>query len=161
MVPPGGDWRYLPPDEGRRRLRGAAGACGGKTGWYRRLSMDAPCPTILGAPNHIATALCHPLETRALSLRECARVQEFPDDWAFCGGLRQKYLQIGNAVPVRLASVATSVAAAVLDAGAETTAPLERFSVVSLQPGVRIRRAKEGRVVVRQPDAVDRQRRAA
>jgi DNA (cytosine-5)-methyltransferase 1 len=56
-------------------------------------------------PNHAGTALCHPTETRALTLRECARVQEFPDDWEFCGTTQQQYTQVGNAVPVRLGEV--------------------------------------------------------
>ena len=49
------------------------------------------------------TDRCHPLETRPLSYRENARLQTFPDDWEFCGGLVEKYKQIGNAVPVSLA----------------------------------------------------------
>ncbi|HEY7423988.1 MAG TPA: DNA cytosine methyltransferase [Gemmataceae bacterium] len=58
-------------------------AKGGRSGWWRRLTFDLPCPTIVTMPNHAGTALCHPTETRALTLRECARVQEFPDDWEF------------------------------------------------------------------------------
>jgi hypothetical protein len=37
-----------------------------------------------------------------LSLKEYARVQQFPDDWAFQGSVSDKYRQIGNAVPVGL-----------------------------------------------------------
>ncbi|MEQ8537812.1 MAG: DNA cytosine methyltransferase [Coleofasciculus sp. D1-CHI-01] len=36
-------------------------------------------------------------------MRECARIQTFPDDWIFCGSITSKYKQIGNAVPVGLA----------------------------------------------------------
>jgi len=36
---------------------------------------------------------------RRLSIRECARIQTFPDDFAFCGSLNSQYVQIGNAVP--------------------------------------------------------------
>jgi DNA (cytosine-5)-methyltransferase 1 len=39
---------------------------------------------------------------RPLSVRECARVQTFPDDWVFYGSTASKYRQIGNAVPVLL-----------------------------------------------------------
>jgi DNA (cytosine-5)-methyltransferase 1 len=56
-------------------------------------------------PNHAGTSLCHPTETRALTLRECARVQGFPDDWQFVGTTQQQYAQVGNAVPVRLGEV--------------------------------------------------------
>jgi DNA (cytosine-5)-methyltransferase 1 len=66
-------------------------------------------------PNHAGTALCHPTETRALSLRECARIQEFPDDWEFRGKTWEQYTQVGNAVPVRLGRVCGEVAAENLD----------------------------------------------
>lgn len=41
--------------------------------------------------------------TRRLSVKECARIQTFPDDFVFCGTLSNKYKQIGNAVPPLLA----------------------------------------------------------
>ena len=40
---------------------------------------------------------------RRLSLRECARIQTFPDEWKFCGKMMSIYKQIGNAVPVNFA----------------------------------------------------------
>jgi DNA (cytosine-5)-methyltransferase 1 len=46
--------------------------------------------------------MCHPDELRPLSVRECARIQTFPDDWVFYGSTASKYRQIGNAVPVLL-----------------------------------------------------------
>ena len=38
-----------------------------------------------------------------MTVREYARIQTFPDDWAFVGNLADQYKQIGNAVPVNLA----------------------------------------------------------
>jgi DNA (cytosine-5)-methyltransferase 1 len=64
---------------------------------------------LLTMPNHAGTSLCHPTETRALTLREYARIQEFPDDWEFAGTTAEKYAQVGNAVPVRLGRVAGQV----------------------------------------------------
>jgi len=47
---------------------------------------------------------------RRLSVRECARIQTFPDSFEFCGSTVQKYRQIGNAVPPLLSKkVAESV----------------------------------------------------
>lgn len=46
--------------------------------------------------------MCHPEKLRPLSVRECARIQAFPDDWIFYGSIASKYRQIGNAVPVLL-----------------------------------------------------------
>lgn len=116
MVPPGGNWRCLPSKVARESMGGAYEAKGGRSGWWRRLSMDLPCPTIVTMPNHAGTALCHPSEVRALSLRECARVQEFPDEWEFSGKTAEQYVQVGNAVPVRLGRVAGDLLAAHLDA---------------------------------------------
>lgn len=47
---------------------------------------------------------------RYFSVRECARIQTFPDDWVFEGSWTESMRQLGNAVPVRLArSVATEL----------------------------------------------------
>ena len=67
--------------------------------------MDEPAPTILTEPQNASTALCHPTLDRPLSVRECARLQTFPDSWAFCGRGAEQYRLIGNAVPVKLGEV--------------------------------------------------------
>lgn len=102
QVPPGSNWRALPPALQRSAMGNAFDSGGGKTGFFRRLSWDEPAPTIVGKPNRKSCALCHPDQTRPLTVRECARVQGFPDDWQFAGGMHRQYLQVGNAVPVGL-----------------------------------------------------------
>ena len=84
-------------------MGGAYFSGGGKVGFYRRLSWDKPSPTVTTSPHQKATDMCHPEELRPLSVRECARIQTFPDDWVFYGSTASKYRQIGNAVPVLLA----------------------------------------------------------
>lgn len=116
MVPPGSNWRSLPDEVARASMGKAFFAKGGRSGWWRRLTFDLPCPTVVTMPNHAGTALCHPNETRALTLRECARVQEFPDEWEFCGKAQEQYAQVGNAVPVRLGEVCGRVIAEHLEA---------------------------------------------
>ena len=116
MVPPGSNWRSLPAEIAREAMGRAYLAKGGRSGWWRRLSFALPSPTILTMPNHAGTALCHPTELRALTLRECARIQEFPDDWEFCGTPTEQYAQVGNAVPVGLGRVCGEVLARELDA---------------------------------------------
>lgn len=45
----------------------------------------------------------HPTEDRLLTLRECARLQTFPDWFVFAGGAASRVQQIGNAIPPLLA----------------------------------------------------------
>jgi len=111
MVSEGSNWRSLPSEVAKESMGKAYFAKGGRSGWWRRLTFDLPCPTIVTMPNHAGTALCHPTETRALTLRECARVQEFPDEWEFSGTTQQQYAQVGNAVPIRLGEVCGGVLA--------------------------------------------------
>lgn len=108
-IPEGGNWRNL-PDELKPEAMGASYAAGGgKTGFYRRLSWNHPSPTITGRANRKASAICHPSHTRPLSVRECARLQGFPDDWKFSGSMASQYLQIGNAVPLYLGAACARV----------------------------------------------------
>ena len=41
----------------------------------------------------------HPTLDRAISIREAARLQTFPDSFVFCGSKDKQYQQVGNAVP--------------------------------------------------------------
>lgn len=122
MVPEGANWRALPEEIQKESMGRAWFAKGGRSGWWRRLTRDLPCPTIVTMPNHASTSMCHPTETRALTLKECAAVQEFPSNWSFCGTTAQKYVQVGNALPVRLAALAGLIVAAQLDRGDEADA---------------------------------------
>ncbi|MEX0750593.1 MAG: DNA cytosine methyltransferase, partial [Dehalococcoidia bacterium] len=83
-------------------LGGAYASDGGKVGFFRRLTFERPSPTVPATPIQKGTSLCHPEHDRVLSVREYARVQQFPDDWLFAGPTAEKYKQIGNAVPIGL-----------------------------------------------------------
>jgi DNA (cytosine-5)-methyltransferase 1 len=152
-VPEGSNWRSLPIDMQKESMGKAWLAKGGRSGWWRRLSLDLPCPTLVTMPNHASTSLCHPTEVRALSLREYASIQEFPMDWVFRGTTAQQYMQVGNAVPVRLGVVAGEVIAQALDRFEGRGAPLEKapdsFRVIYIQSHVRTRQwFKSGQTIV-------------
>jgi DNA (cytosine-5)-methyltransferase 1 len=103
LVPEGGNWRQLPQDVAMRAMgERSYQAGGGKTGFFRRLHWERQSPTVTGKANRKGSAMCHPSESRPLSVKECARIQGFPDDWRINGSVANQYTQIGNAVPVAL-----------------------------------------------------------
>lgn len=75
---------------------------GGAPSGIKRLIADEPSLTITGAAMR---EFIHPSENRPLSLRECARLQTFPDDFVFTGAPASCLQQIANAVPPLLAEV--------------------------------------------------------
>lgn len=103
MVPPGGYWRDLPLEVQKEYMLKSFYLGGGKTGMARRIAWGEPSLTLTCSPAQKQTERCHPDETRPFQVREYARIQTFPDNWAFSGGISQQYKQIGNAVPVNLA----------------------------------------------------------
>ena len=113
LIPEGGNWRQLPDELKRDALGRAFVSWGGRSGFFRRLSLERPCPALTTRPDSKATTLCHPTELRPLTVGEYARVQQFPDDWIFEGPVRKKYEQVGNAVPIGLgAAIGTTLIAA-------------------------------------------------
>ena len=72
---------------------------------YFKLKYDDICKTITSHMKFDCNMYIHPAQPRGLSPREAARVQTFPDDFVFMGAQNSWYLQIGNAVPVKLAKI--------------------------------------------------------
>lgn len=67
---------------------------------YLRLKYDEPSGTVV---NVRKSMWIHPVLDRALSVREAARLQSFPDSFEFIGTKDAQYQQVGNAVPPMLA----------------------------------------------------------
>ena len=65
------------------------------------MDWDKPSPTITGRGSRSGGAVIHPHPNRhrRLTVRECARIQSFPDDFEFIGSNGACFAQIGNAVP--------------------------------------------------------------
>jgi len=70
-----------------------------------RLDPTQPSKTVIaGGLNGGGRSHLHPEIPRTLSVRECARLQSFPDDYVFVGPTARQFTQVGNAVPPVLAA---------------------------------------------------------
>ena len=97
MVPDGGNYKDLPEELWSTRKVHIA---------WTRMDSKKPCFTIDTGHNHHF----HYKENRVPTVRESARIQSFPDNFAFIGIKTSQLRQVGNAVPPLLAkSVAESI----------------------------------------------------
>ena len=78
---------------------------------YLRLNYNEPSGTVL---NVRKSMWIHPTLDRAISIREAARLQTFPDSFVFCGSKDKQYQQVGNAVPPIMAKAIAKQLAATL-----------------------------------------------
>lgn len=111
-VPPGGNWRDIPeevPSERLAQIRvSAAAGEGSRSTYYGRLHPERPSYTVGTYYNRPGNGCSLHYDAaggqhRTLSHREAARLQSFPDAFAFKGPQRAVCQQIGNAVPPLLA----------------------------------------------------------
>lgn len=106
-VPEAGNWRdvprkLLPAGMQRARLTD-------HTKRYGRLARSGLASTILTKCDPHWGAYIHPTQNRTITVREAARLQGFPDSFQFAGeSLSKQYVQVGNAVPVHVASAVAS-----------------------------------------------------
>ncbi|MDE1821025.1 MAG: DNA (cytosine-5-)-methyltransferase [Euryarchaeota archaeon] len=111
-IPPGGNWKSIPLDIPSRRLsqirRTFLSGNGSRSTYYGRLDPDMPAFTISTCINRPGNG-CYIHydweggQHRLISQREAARLQSFPDWFAFQGTRASVNRQIGNAVPPLLA----------------------------------------------------------
>lgn len=81
---------------------------------YLRLNYDEPSGTVV---NVRKSMWIHPTKDRAISVREAARLQTFPDSFVFCGSKDKQYQQVGNAVPPIMAKAIAKKLASLLMKG--------------------------------------------
>ncbi|EKN4692377.1 DNA cytosine methyltransferase [Yersinia ruckeri] len=73
---------------------------------YGRIRLSLPGPTITtGCFNPSKGRFLHPWDNHGITVRQAARIQTFPDDYIFSGGIISQGKQVGNAVPVNLGKI--------------------------------------------------------
>lgn len=99
-IPPGENaWYEGIPEDLRLNVRGAR-----MSSIYRRLDPNRPAYTVTGSGGG-GTHMYHWEEPRALTSRERARLQTFPDDFIFVGNKEAVRKQVGMAVPPKGAQI--------------------------------------------------------
>lgn len=79
---------------------------------WRKMWRDQPARTLMAHLGRDSYSHIHydSVQARAISVREAARLQSFPDGFRFCGTMNPAFRQIGNAVPPLLAkAIATEI----------------------------------------------------
>lgn len=101
-------FRSTPPNGGSRHQSNRVLPChrghNGHSDVYGRIDPSKPSPTMTTACiNPSKGRFVHPTKHHGITARQAARLQTFPDEFLFEGGLMAAGVQIGNAVPVELA----------------------------------------------------------
>lgn len=96
-IPPGGSWRDIPFDLLPAGMKLAKRSDHTKR-YGRPKKTDLACTILTKCDVHWG-AYIHPVQDRALTVREAARLQSFPDFFTFLGSGTEQYVQVGNAVP--------------------------------------------------------------
>ncbi len=114
-----------PPNGGSRKASGRQLKChvghDGHNDVYGRIDPRGPAPTMTTACiNPSKGRFVHPTLHHGITVRQAARIQTFPDDYVFEGGLMAAGQQVGNAVPVELASMLIRQIAPALRCAART-----------------------------------------
>jgi DNA (cytosine-5)-methyltransferase 1 len=112
-IPQGGSWRDVPFELLPAGMQKAKRSDHTKR-YGRPRQTDLSCTILTKCDIHWG-AYIHPVQDRAFTVREAARIQSFPDDFVFYGSMTEQFVQVGNAVPPLMAK---AIAEQILQMGA-------------------------------------------
>ena len=96
MIPKGAGKEVLPPAERTKSIYSGT--------WSRMIEDDISVTITTRYDTPSSGRFTHPVLHRAITVREAARLQSFPDDFIFYGSKTSQMKQVGNAVPPKLAN---------------------------------------------------------
>ncbi|KAE8036996.1 hypothetical protein FH972_009624 [Carpinus fangiana] len=100
---------------------------GSSTKPFGRLWWDETVPTVVTRAEPHNQAILHPEQDRVLTIRENARLQGFPDYYKLCGPVKERYIQVGNAVAVPVARALGYALGSAFQASSTLEEPLFRL----------------------------------
>lgn len=101
LIPPEGDKKFLPKEELTKSI------FSGTWSRMKKEELSVTITTRFDTPS--SGKFTHPFLNRAITVREAARLQSFPDDFIFYGSKTSQMKQVGNAVPPLLARYIASI----------------------------------------------------
>lgn len=113
MVPPGGGKENLPKEHLTKSIYSGT--------WCRMAENEIAVTMTTRFDTPSSGKFTHPRLNRAITVREAARIQSFPDTFHFFGTKTSQMKQVGNAVPPMLAS---AIAKAILDDMSQPNSPV-------------------------------------